>query len=202
MNDLGFYDRKEIRDLMAYLRLVNNPADDVALGRIINEPKRSIGDKSVERIRALAGLRGVPMLKALEDPEVRDVLSAKAALSIESMVKLLADLNAEQDNLKVSDIYLTLLDRTGYKAALLEKKGDVESEKRLDNLDELLSDIVEYEKTSEGRGEDPTLAGFLEGKSLEPGRNAGDEEGSDAADDAGRLRDRIRERGAEIVPFV
>jgi len=198
VNDLGFYDRKEIRDMMAYLRLVNNPADDVALGRIINEPKRSIGDKSVERIRAMAGLKGVSMLRALEDPDVRDVLSAKAAVSVEAMVNLLRDLNAEQDNLKVSDIYLQLLKQTGYEAALLEKQGDVEAEKRLENLDELLSDIVEYEKTCEGRGEDPTLAGFLEGKSLEPGKNAADEEGNAAETDAVSLMTLHTAKGLEF----
>ena len=198
VNDLGFYDRKEIRDLMAYLRLVNNPADDIALSRIINEPKRSIGDKSVERIRAMAGLKGVPMLKALEDPEVRDILSAKAAVSVEATVNLLGDLNAEQDNLKVSDIYVQLLKKTGYEQALLDKQGDVESEKRLENLDELLNDIVEYEKTCEGRGEDATLAGFLEGKSLEPGKNAGDEEGGEAAQDAVSLMTLHTAKGLEF----
>ncbi|MBE6036657.1 MAG: ATP-binding protein [Clostridiales bacterium] len=198
VNDLGFYDRKEIRDLMAYLRLVNNPADDVALRRIINEPKRGIGDKTMEKVVALAEARGCSLLTALEDPDVLAVLPSKGAAAVESMVKLLVSLRDEQENMLVSDIFLKLLEGTGYQKVLQEKPNDVENQKRLENLDELHSDILEYEKTCKNRGEDATLAGFLEGKSLEPGKNAGGEENPEGEENSVSLMTLHTAKGLEF----
>ena len=78
LSGLRYYDRKEIKDMMAYMRLVVNPYDDLSLRRVINEPKRGMGDKSVEKIQGFANVRGESLLQALSDEEVLDTLPGKA----------------------------------------------------------------------------------------------------------------------------
>lgn len=152
-----YYDRKEVKDAMAYMRLVVNPLDDLSLRRIINEPKRGMGDKSVEKIAAFAEIRDQSMMEALSDPEVLDTLPGRAYDSVKEMVECINLCRQEKDNLRVSDIYDTLLVKTGYMKAL-EDSNTVEAEARMDNLMEFKSVIYDYEKDAEN----PTVEEFME----------------------------------------
>ncbi len=139
-----YYDRKEVKDMMCYMRLVQNPSDDLSLTRIINEPKRGIGDKTVDKLRALAQVRGESMFEVLCDEEVSASLPAKASAAVREMVEAVLQFSREKENLKVSDLYDGLLVRTGYLTAL-EQAGTVEAEGRIENLLEFKSVIYDYE---------------------------------------------------------
>lgn len=144
LGGIKYYDRKEIKDLMAYMRLVQNPADDLSLVRIINEPKRGIGDKTVDKLRTLANVRGESLFNTLTDDEVVESLPSKAVASVKNMVSVICDFSQEKDNLKVSDIYDGLLVQTGYLKAL-EDLDTIEAEGRIENLLEFKSVIYDYE---------------------------------------------------------
>lgn len=154
-----YYDRKEIKDMMCYMRLVLNPDDDLSLERVINEPKRGIGEKTVEKLKTLAAVRGESLLSVLLDEEMVEALPAKSRAGIRDMVEALVQLGQQWDKgeLKVSDIYDSLMIRTGYMKAL-ENAGTVEAEGRIENLLEFKSVIYDEEK------ENPkiTLAEFME----------------------------------------
>lgn len=152
-----YYDRKEVKDLMCYMRLVLNPADDLSLERVINEPKRGIGEKTLEKLRALASVRGESLLQSLGDDEIVEGLPSKAVASVKEMVSVIAKFSEEKDNLKVSDIYDGMLVRTGY-LRNLEAQNTVESESRIENLLEFKSVIYDAEH------ENPniTLSEFME----------------------------------------
>ncbi len=161
VGNLGFYDRKEIKDVMCYLRLVQNPKDDVSLERIINEPKRGMGDKTMEKLRTLARLRGESLLEVLCDSEIRHGLSSKAYAPITDLVDMLTDYHVEMDNLSISDIYDGVLARSGYLTSL-QLQNTVEAESRIENILELRSAVEQFEKENpEGK-----LMDFLEGKAL------------------------------------
>lgn len=160
-----YYDRKEVKDIMAYMRIVMNPSDDLAVERIINEPKRGIGDKTLEKLRALASVRAQSLFEVLSDEEVQDGLSAAAGKSLCEMTALIRLLAQEADNLKVSDIYDDLLVKTGYLSAL-EKQATVEAETRIENLMEFKSAIYDYEKEKQDANEIGSLSEFLEKISL------------------------------------
>ncbi|MBE6034868.1 MAG: ATP-binding protein [Clostridiales bacterium] len=145
LGGLRYYDRKEIKDIMSYMRLVQNPSDDVSFVRIINEPKRGIGDKTIEKLRTLAEVRGESLFQTLLDDEVVMGLSAKASVSVRKMVDTILKYSEEKDNLRVSDIYDGLLVNTGYLKAL-EDANTVEAESRIENIMEFKSVIYDYEK--------------------------------------------------------
>ena len=157
LGGLRYYDRKEIKDIVAYMRLVQNTADDLSLKRIINEPKRGIGEKTVEKLEVLAMVRKESMLETLVDDEIVGGLPAKAAPSIRQMVSVIMDFHMEKENLKVSDIYDGLLVKTGYLKAL-EQQNTVEAESRIENLLEFKSVIYDYEKEDDQL----SLASFME----------------------------------------
>ena len=157
LSGMRYYDRKEIKDMIAYMRLVVNPEDDLSLNRIINEPKRGMGEKTVEKIRAFAGVRGEGMLKALDDEDVRETLPGKAYDKVIELVECLKLCRDERENLRVSDIYDNLLVKTGYLKALEESRS-VEAEARMENLMEFKSVIYDYENETEN----PTIEDFME----------------------------------------
>ena len=190
LSGLRYYDRKEIKDIMAYMRLVVNPKDDMSLRRIINEPKRGVGDKTIEKLQAFAGVRGESMLEALASEEVLATLPGKAYSEVKNMVEIINLCRSEQENLRVSDIYDQLLVKTGYLAAL-ESEKTIEAEGRIENLMEFKTVIYDYEQEmgmemlvdaemdvrdgysdfvdefgEESESEGPTLAGFMEKISL------------------------------------
>lgn len=161
LGGIRYYDRKEIKDMMAYMRLMQNPADDVSFERIINEPKRGMGEKSVDKIREMAAEQGISMMELLFDDYVVSRLPAKASVAVKKMVDAIKKYHVEKDNMAVSDIYDCLLNDTGYLKAL-EESESVEAESRIENIMEFKTVIQGYEK------ENPeiTLAEFMENLAL------------------------------------
>lgn len=144
-----FYDRKEIKDIMSYMHLVENPSDDVAMARIINEPKRGLGPKSLGGIVSYAKAYKLSIFEALKEQEVLGSLSRKSRAAVEDLVTMLDELGTEQDNMELSDIYDNLIRRSGYLTAL-EAENTVEADARIENILELRSVIAEFEEKAAG----------------------------------------------------
>lgn len=160
LGGLRFHDRKEIRDIVAYLQLIVNPADRERFKRIVNEPKRGIGKTTVEAVLALSVEQNCPVLDVLRDAKSYAALG-RAAEKLRAFYELIASLR----ELLEKDITLEafvgqVLDRTGYRQMLIDA-GEEEKE-RLENADEFISGVIEYEKNNE----EPTLVGFLEENAL------------------------------------
>ncbi len=157
-----FYERREIRDMIAYLSVINNPADDIRLRRIINQPKRSIGEKTIAQVAEIAAALGEPMLEVLRRADEFDPLR-RAAPKLKLFSQMMDELIAlsEEDSVSLEELYQTLLEKTGYIMALRQEKE--ESETRIENINELSSNIIKYQ---EDNGEEATLSGFLEEVSL------------------------------------
>jgi len=152
-----YYDRKEIKDMVSYMRLVQNPLDDVALERIINEPKRGIGGKTLEKLKTLAGVRGESLFSTLDDEEISASLSVKAEAGIKEFVSVIYEYSTTKDSLRVSDIYDGLLVRTGYLKAL-EEQNNTEADGRIENILEFKSVIYDFEQEDQNL----TLSDFME----------------------------------------
>lgn len=157
LSGVRYYDRKEIKDMMAYMRLVLNPRDELSMRRIINEPKRGIGPKTMDKLIVLAAVRGETLLDALCNEEVLCTLPAKSRESVAAMVHAIKACGNERDSISVFDIYDNLLVKTGYLAAL-EAENTVEAESRTENLMEFKSAILDYETEVE----EPSLEEFME----------------------------------------
>lgn len=150
-----FYDRKEIKDLLAYLRLVANLDDDISFVRIINVPKRGIGATSLDRIAQYALQNEMSMFRALGEVE-RIGLSAKAMKACREFYQMLSGLNQMQEYLSVMELTEEIIKRTEYREVLQAEKT-LEAESRLENIDEFLSVTKNFEESSE----DQTLIAFL-----------------------------------------
>ena len=157
-----FFDTKEVRDAVAYLRVINNPDDSVSLRRIINEPKRGIGDTTMDTAAAIAEEQGISLYRVLEEVESYATLSRAASRIREfiTMMDSLRDRNEEGD-VALHLLYQEMLQITGYRA-MWELAGEGEVG-RVENLKELESSILEYEKANE---ENASLSGFLEEAAL------------------------------------
>ena len=158
-----FYDTKEVRDATAYLRVISNPGDNVSLRRIINEPKRGIGDTTVDKAAEIAEGLAIPLYDVISHGEDYPAI-ARAAAKLKTFtmtIDHLRELNEDPET-SLHLLYRTMLETTGY-LAMWEQAGEAEAG-RVDNLNELASSILDYEKNS---GEDfPDLAGFLEEAAL------------------------------------
>jgi DNA helicase-2/ATP-dependent DNA helicase PcrA len=153
-----FFDRAEIKTLIAYLRAVINPDDAMALQRIINVPTRGIGDATVERVAALAHERQISFSAALQDAAAEpETLGAGPRKRVAAFVELMQGLRAEADALGPAALAERVMEASGYRDALAAESS-LESEGRLENLLELIAQMREYEKEAE----EPTLSGFLE----------------------------------------
>ncbi|PBN44456.1 UvrD-helicase domain-containing protein [Sphingobium sp. D43FB] len=150
-----FYERAEIRDALAYLRLVNQPADDLAFERIVNVPKRGLGDKAVEKLHRLSRAEGIPLLHAAARISDTDELTPQARRSLGSFVGDLARWRDRAAQLPHAELARQILDESGY-TAMLQAERSTESAGRLENLSELARAMEEYE----------TLGAFLEHVSL------------------------------------
>ncbi len=161
LGGMRFYDRKEIKDILAYLYLILNPADDGRLRRVINEPKRKIGDKTVETIIAIAAEKpSSSMMNVMRFSAEHPALS-KSAPKLLEFVSLIDTLREDAKLLAPSLLIKTVMEKTGYEAML--KAGGEAMKSDLDNLGELISAAAEYEAKAEG---EPTLLGFLEEAAL------------------------------------
>ncbi|MER2070782.1 MAG: 3'-5' exonuclease, partial [Psychrobacillus sp.] len=150
-----FYDRKEIKDLLAYLRLIANNDDDLSLARIINEPKRNIGATSFDRIARYAIEQDRSILDALNEVDFMG-LPARAVNSVVGFHGLIQNLTQMQEFLSVTEIVEQVLEKTGYKTMLKNEKT-IEAESRLENIEEFLSVTKAFEEKSD----DKSLVAFL-----------------------------------------
>ncbi len=153
---MKFFERAEVKDMLAYLALVNNPSDDLRLRRVVNNPPRGIGQTSVDRVQALALERSEPMMSVLRTAGEYAALKTAAA-RMEKFASLIDSLREAEDTMDLPDFYDLVCDRTGYVRAL-EEKGDMESRARLENVQELKSNILAF---LENEPEDASLSGFL-----------------------------------------
>ncbi|MRX72667.1 DNA helicase PcrA [Bacillus lacus] len=152
---IKFYDRKEIKDLLAYLRLIANPDDDISLARIVNTPKRGVGATSLDKIAAYAAAQGLSLFQALHELEQIGV-SARVVNALSDFRDMVNHFTAMQDYLSVTELTEEILDKTGYREMLKTEKT-IEAQSRLENIDEFLSVTQNFEK----QNEDKSLVAFL-----------------------------------------
>jgi len=151
-----FFDRAEVKDMLAYLWVINNRADDLRLKRIINQPPRGIGAKSIETVERLASAEQVPLYHVISDPYSYQPLE-RSAQKLLQFSMLIEECAALLDTMSLPEFYEELLVRTGY-VAMLEQKDEQENRTRLENVRELKSSLVNYAQNTDT----PTLNGFLE----------------------------------------
>jgi len=157
---VNFYARKEIKDLLAYLKTIDNGQDDLAVRRIINVPKRGIGAATINKVALYAAEQGISFFSALSmADEVPGV--GKAAAKIKAFVLFIRSMKAKARLLSVSELLQEVIETTGY-VKELEAEGTDEAEARIENIDELISKAVDYAEGEEA----PTLGGFLEDVAL------------------------------------
>lgn len=147
-----FYDRKEIKDILAYLQVIANPADSLSLLRIINVPKRGVGAGSIEKLQSFAALHDFSLLEAGQNVALSS-LKGKAATEIEKLAQSLADFNQMIPYLSVTELTREVLEKTGYEDEL-KRQNNLESQNRLENLEEFLSVTMEFDKTYEAQPEE------------------------------------------------
>ena len=154
---IRFFDRAEVKDMLAYLCVINFPGDDLRLGRIINNPPRGIGQKTIDTAQALAAQEGVHLWDIVNNagqyPELQ-----KAAAKLGQFAELIRDLRQCSQDLSLPDFYEEVVQRTGY-AAMLEQKRTIEDRTRLENVREVASSIQNY---LDNAVDEPSLAGFLD----------------------------------------
>jgi DNA helicase-2/ATP-dependent DNA helicase PcrA len=162
---LKFFDRAEVKDLLAYLRVIVNPKSDVDLLRIINRPARKLGSRSVERVVALAQLAGTSVFEALATAASDAALGKAAQKSLRDFYAMLASFVPAARSAPPLEIASEVLQASGYQR-WLKDQDSVEADSRLENLQELLGSIAEYEEERAQAGEPATLADYLTRVSL------------------------------------
>src|SRR5829696_2964330 len=167
-----FYERAEIKDLIAYLQVIDNPYDAVSLQRIANRPRRGIGDASLDRLRNYAELQGLTLFEALSHADEAG-LAAAPLRSVKSFATLIQSLQAQAQELAVPELVEQVLERSGYLESL-EAERTVEAQGRLENLQELVGVAREYQFSAE----EPSLSHFLQEISLYSDQDALREEQS------------------------
>ncbi|WP_282938875.1 DNA helicase PcrA [Paenibacillus sp. RC67] len=173
---IKFYDRKEIKDILAYLRLISNPDDDVSFMRIVNVPKRGIGDTTVDRLMEAAGRRGISMFALLEGIDGLEI-GAKAKNALTDFREMIDNLYRMVEYLSVTELTEKMLELTEYRLELQREKT-IESTARLENIDEFLSVTMEFEK----RNDDKSLVSFLTDLALIADIDSMNNAAEDAAD--------------------
>lgn len=153
---VNFYQRKEVKDILAYLKTVDNARDDVAVKRIINIPKRGIGQTTLDKVQAFANLNDISFFEALKRVDETGV-AARTANKIHDFVNSIRIYRSKMGEFPLTEIFDDIIEGTGY-VAELEAENTDEAKGRIENIEELLSKLTDYQNTSE----EPTLSGFLE----------------------------------------
>lgn len=156
---LKFYERKEIKDIIAYLRLIQNGNDNLSLTRIINEPKRGIGKTSLEKVQEIANQSEKSMYEIIKHADEYGL--NKVFLNSREFVQVIEELKQEKEKMSISELIKQTLKRTGYTKAL-EQENTIEAENRIENLEEFLTVAMEYEEEAA----EAELSDFLEGITL------------------------------------
>ncbi len=154
-----FYERKEIKDAISYLRLIQNPSDNISLKRIINEPKRGIGKTSLDNISQMSDNLGISMYEIIKHADEYGLNRIKA--NSDEFVNIIEDLRLKKQDLSISELLKEVLNKSGYTKAL-ENENTVEAESRIENLEEFLTVAIEFEEESA----DNSLEEFLESITL------------------------------------
>ena len=157
---VNFYARKEIKDLLAYLKTVDNARDDLAVRRIINVPKRGIGAASLSKVQDFADQNGIGFYDALQRADEITTLG-RAVSKITPFVTFIQSLRSKLDYISPSELLKDIIDETGYVTELQAEKTE-EAESRIENIDELITKVVSYEEECEANNEEISLSGFLE----------------------------------------
>ena len=150
-----FYDRKEIKDILAYLRLISNPDDDISLGRVINVPKRGIGDTTMDKLGDMAARRGISLYAMLEEVDALEI-SSRTKHALSDFRDMIENLSRMVEYLSVTELTERMLELTQYRVEL-QRENTIESRARLENIDEFLSVTLDFEN----RNEDKSLVSFL-----------------------------------------
>ena len=166
---LKFYERKEIKDIISYLRLINNPSDNLALKRIINEPKRGIGKTSLDKIQTISEQTGIPMYQIIKEADQYGLNRVYA--NAQGFIEVIEDLISKKDEYTITELIKHTLKESGYTKAL-EDENSIEAENRIENLEEFLTVAVQFEEEEA----DNDLSTFLEGITLSSDIDGIDEE--------------------------
>jgi DNA helicase-2/ATP-dependent DNA helicase PcrA len=158
---LRFYDRREIKDLLAYLRLLVNPADTVSLLRVINVPKRGIGKTTIQRLTDAANQLGIPLWDVVSDPEAVRSLGGRSAKGLLQFCELVNDLKSQVQAVAPSELLQQVMEKSGYVSELITEGTD-EAEERRRNLQELVNAALQYQEEND----DGNLEGFLASAAL------------------------------------
>ncbi len=189
-----FFERKEIKDILAYMKLILNPTDDVAVKRIINVPTRGIGKTTIDKLEALAALTGEGLLSVIPKAIEQKIVHAGACKKLQNFYTLMGRIFKFAESAGLSDTYLNILDETGY-ALRLKDENTSESLARIDNLEEFNNATTEFEQE---RGDEASLQTFLEEMAL-----VSDIDGLDESTDAVTLMTLHISKGLEYpVVFV
>ena len=154
---MRFYERMEIKDILAYLKSLDNPADEVSLKRIINTPPRGIGGATFDKVADLAASRNIPFIQALREAAAGDLLSKGPRAKLADFVSLMDGFADLRDSLPLPELAARIIKDSGYEARLKDERTE-EAKDRLDNLRELLAALDDFERTAEEKG----LSAFLE----------------------------------------
>ena len=182
-----FFDRAEVKDMLAYLCVVNNSADDLRLRRIINTPARGIGNRTIGLLNQLAMQEGLPLYEVIQNAQNYPDLQ-KSAAKLKAFADLIDQLKEQAQTMELPDFYESVLEATGYIAAL-EAKGGIENRGRVENVRELTSSIQSYLE----HAPEPSLAGFLDEVALYTDLDA-----TDSSDDAVVLMTMHSAKGLEF----
>lgn len=156
LGGIRFYERKEIKDVLSYLKVLSNPADTIALKRIINVPKRGLGDASIEKVENFANENNMSFYEALSHIDEITELKTRAK-KFKEFYEVMTEIEKDANELSVSELIESVLNKTGY-VQLLQDEGTDEALARIENIDEFVSKAVEYEKSTD----EPSLREFLE----------------------------------------
>lgn len=156
LGGIRFYERKEIKDVLSYLKVLSNPADTIALKRIINVPKRGLGDASIEKVENFANENNMSFYEALSHIDEITELKTRTK-KFKEFYEVMTEIEKDANELSVSELIESVLNKTGY-VQLLQDEGTDEALARIENIDEFVSKAVEYEKSTD----EPSLREFLE----------------------------------------
>lgn len=158
---LRFYDRREIKDVLAYLKLLVNPSDTVSLLRVLNTPKRGIGKTTIERLTDASNQLGIPLWEVVNDPEAVRSLGGRSARGLLQFSELIQDLQRRSQEVAPSELVQRVMEQSGYVAELIAEGTD-EAEDRRRNLNELVNAALQYQEENE----EGSLEDFLSGAAL------------------------------------
>ena len=158
---MKFYERKEVKDILAYLKLITNPSDGLSLKRVINVPPRGIGEKTLEKVEAYSREKGLSLYEGMKQALKENGFPSAAQAKIGEFIGLMEELRQEVNNLSLGRLGLDLINKTGYLRRLKEEGTD-EAFSRMENIEELINVMTEFEQ----EGEEGTLDRFLDKVSL------------------------------------